>query len=299
MTNSVSCGLAAKNERSKASRSEKSGGLGKTPCVNANSRMGIAIVRSKICSTPNVADHRGVARVRDGRLDEEELDHVAAAGRDDVVEAVGRDVGAPDQAVGDLLVRVGGAQRVVQRLGAQREVADERHHPQQERDQADRREAVEEASDRVEEVPRAVKDRGERHEAEGIRRHRSPRPPCVSCPAHEHRDRNTGNTPAPCGSSCSARASSGGRSSSRPSAWAARSSRSIATRARRPCRSPTVRPSSTWPTRRRCASCSRPSAPGPARSCWSCPRSRRSPRRCSRSWRPRGCGSSPRRERRG
>ena len=46
-------GCEAKNARSNAGSLEKSGGLGNAPWVNANSRIGIAIVRSKIDSTAN------------------------------------------------------------------------------------------------------------------------------------------------------------------------------------------------------------------------------------------------------
>ena len=46
-------GCDAKNARSNAGSLEKSGGFGNAPWVNANSRIGIAIVRSKIGSTAN------------------------------------------------------------------------------------------------------------------------------------------------------------------------------------------------------------------------------------------------------
>ena len=46
-------GCEAKNARSKAGSFEKSGGFGNAPCVKAKSRIGIAIERSKICSTTN------------------------------------------------------------------------------------------------------------------------------------------------------------------------------------------------------------------------------------------------------
>ena len=48
-------GCDAKNARSNAGSFEKSGGLGNAPCVNANVRIGIAIVRSKMLST-NIDD---------------------------------------------------------------------------------------------------------------------------------------------------------------------------------------------------------------------------------------------------
>ena len=48
---SVKRGCEAKNCRSNAGISEKSGGLGNAPCVNANVRMNTAIVRSKTFST--------------------------------------------------------------------------------------------------------------------------------------------------------------------------------------------------------------------------------------------------------
>ena len=246
MTNSVSCGLDGEEREVERVEVGEVRRLGEHALREREQQHGDRDREVEDLLDAERGGDRRVARVRDRRLDEEELDDVAAARGDDVVEAVGGDVRAPDQAVGDPLVGVGGAQRVVQRLRAQREVADERDHPEQQRDQADRREAVEEASDRVEEVPRAVKDRGERHAAEGIRRPTRPsRRPRVSCPAHEHRDRNTGDAGRRAPRPARARASSAARSCSRPSGWAARSSPSTATRARPRCRSPTARPSST------------------------------------------------------
>ena len=52
-------GCWAKNARSNAGRSEKSGGFGNTPCVNANVRMSVPIIRSKISSTANDAATAG------------------------------------------------------------------------------------------------------------------------------------------------------------------------------------------------------------------------------------------------
>ena len=46
-------GCEAKKARSKAGSFEKSGGLGNAPWLKAKMRIGIAIVRSKICSTKN------------------------------------------------------------------------------------------------------------------------------------------------------------------------------------------------------------------------------------------------------
>jgi hypothetical protein len=51
--NSVNCGCEAKNARSNAGSSEKSGGLGNAPWVNAKVSTGIAMQRSKISSTAN------------------------------------------------------------------------------------------------------------------------------------------------------------------------------------------------------------------------------------------------------
>ena len=59
MTKSVNCGWEAKYDRSNASSCEKSGGLGNTPWVNANSSTGTAIVRSKMPSTANAAAMAG------------------------------------------------------------------------------------------------------------------------------------------------------------------------------------------------------------------------------------------------
>src|SRR3712207_3700177 len=50
-TNSVNRGCDAKNCRSNAGISEKSGGLGNAPCENAKLRMNTAIVASKTFST--------------------------------------------------------------------------------------------------------------------------------------------------------------------------------------------------------------------------------------------------------
>jgi hypothetical protein len=47
----VNCGCDAKNCRSNAGMSEKSGGLGNAPWLNANVRMNTAIVASKTFST--------------------------------------------------------------------------------------------------------------------------------------------------------------------------------------------------------------------------------------------------------
>ena len=57
--NSVKRGCEAKNARSKAGSLEKSGGLGKTPWVNANASTGMAIERSKMNSTENAAATAG------------------------------------------------------------------------------------------------------------------------------------------------------------------------------------------------------------------------------------------------
>ena len=59
ITNSVKRGCDAKKARSKAGRSEKSGGLGNTPWVKANVSTGTAITRSKISSTENAAATAG------------------------------------------------------------------------------------------------------------------------------------------------------------------------------------------------------------------------------------------------
>ena len=55
----MNCGWPAKNARSKAGSFEKSGGLGKAPCVNAKARIGIAMQRSKISSTVKAAATAG------------------------------------------------------------------------------------------------------------------------------------------------------------------------------------------------------------------------------------------------
>src|SRR5215204_1496976 len=51
--NRVSRGSDAKKDRSKASRSAKSGGLGNTPWVKAKIRITLPMTRSKIASTVN------------------------------------------------------------------------------------------------------------------------------------------------------------------------------------------------------------------------------------------------------
>ena len=58
-TNSVNFGCPAKNDRSNASSLAKSGGLGKTPCVNAKHRMKIAMTASKTASTQIAAPTAG------------------------------------------------------------------------------------------------------------------------------------------------------------------------------------------------------------------------------------------------
>ena len=55
ITNSANFGCDAKYERSNAFSFEKSGGFGKTPCVNANVSTTTAIERSKPVSTTNAA----------------------------------------------------------------------------------------------------------------------------------------------------------------------------------------------------------------------------------------------------
>ena len=57
--NSRNRGCDAKNCRSNAGIFEKSGGLGNTPCVNANVRMKTPITRSKTASTKNAAPTAG------------------------------------------------------------------------------------------------------------------------------------------------------------------------------------------------------------------------------------------------
>ncbi len=52
-------GCSARNARSNAGRSEKSGGFGNTPCVNANVRMSVPIITSKTTSTANEAATAG------------------------------------------------------------------------------------------------------------------------------------------------------------------------------------------------------------------------------------------------
>ena len=46
-------GCEARKARSNAGSDEKSGGFGNAPCEKAKIRIGIAIDRSKICSTKN------------------------------------------------------------------------------------------------------------------------------------------------------------------------------------------------------------------------------------------------------
>jgi hypothetical protein len=55
----VKRGCSARNARSNAGRSEKSGGFGKTPCVKAKLRMSTPIITSKTISTANVAATAG------------------------------------------------------------------------------------------------------------------------------------------------------------------------------------------------------------------------------------------------
>ena len=92
-------GCEAKNARSNAGSFEKSGGFGNAPWVNANARIGTAIVRSKIeldderrRRPPGSSSSGTDVLVRNSRID------VAAARGDDRVEAVAGEVGAPDVA---------------------------------------------------------------------------------------------------------------------------------------------------------------------------------------------------------
>ena len=57
-------GWPAKNDRSKASSLAKSGGLGKTPWLNAKARMKIAMTPSKMASTQIAAPTAGYVERR-------------------------------------------------------------------------------------------------------------------------------------------------------------------------------------------------------------------------------------------
>ena len=139
---------------------EKSGGLGKTPWVKA-----------KISTSDPDADvedrldeegrgDRRVARAGDRGLRQEQLDDVPAAGGHDVVEADGRDVGAPDASALERDGGVGGAQAVEERARAQREVEPEEQQAEQQRRPVHGGEVGEELPDRVEERGEALADGG-------------------------------------------------------------------------------------------------------------------------------------------
>ena len=76
---------------------------------------------------------RRIARAGDRGAREEQLDHVAAARRHDVVEADRREVGAPDPPPLEGDGRIGGAQAVEEGARAQRQVQPEERQPQQQR----------------------------------------------------------------------------------------------------------------------------------------------------------------------
>src|SRR5207253_6993696 len=81
----------------------------------------------------------GVARAGDRGAREKELDDVAAAGRNDVVEADGGEVSAPDAPERKRNAGVGGAQAVEVGARAQRQVQAEEDEPEQEHRPVDRR----------------------------------------------------------------------------------------------------------------------------------------------------------------
>jgi hypothetical protein len=106
---------------------------------------------------------RGIARVGDRALGQEHADHVAAARRDDVVEAVGGDVGRPDALEREALGRVGGAQDVKRGPRAERQVDRERDQRDEQRAEVDVGQAREEIADSVEEGRDVAAERGEGH----------------------------------------------------------------------------------------------------------------------------------------
>ena len=138
----------------------KSGGLGKTPWVNAK--------MSTTTPTRHVEDRlheerrrdRRIARSGDRGAREEQLDDVAAARRHDVVEADRREVGAPDPPPLEADRRIGGAQAVEERARAQGQVEPEEGQPQQQQPPVDRLEVREELPDGVEERAEALAERG-------------------------------------------------------------------------------------------------------------------------------------------
>ena len=120
-------------------------------------------------STKNAAATAGIARAGHRRLGQEQPDHVAAARRDDAVEAVAREVGAPDARNSICASGIGGAQDVERGARAQRQVDREADQREQQREPVDRREVREEGADRVEERGEGVAERGDREHAHYLR----------------------------------------------------------------------------------------------------------------------------------
>ena len=139
---------------------EKSGGFGKTPWVNAkiSTKHADGGVEDRL-DEEGCGDRR-VARAGDRGAREEQLDHVAAARGDDVVEADGREVGAPDPPPLEHGGRIGGAQAVEEGARAQRQVEAEEQQAEQQQAPVDGGQVGEELADSVEERGDAVADRG-------------------------------------------------------------------------------------------------------------------------------------------
>src|ERR1035437_2017651 len=134
---------------------EKSGGLGKTPWVNAKMSTSTPTVASKMDSTMKAA-----ATVGDRGARQEQLDDVAAAGGHDVVQAHGRDVGAPDAPPLEDGRGVGGPQAFEEGARAHREVEREEQQPKEQRRPVQGCDVREELPGGVEERAEALADRG-------------------------------------------------------------------------------------------------------------------------------------------
>src|SRR5437764_8211746 len=104
--------------------------------------------------------HGRIGRPGHRRLGQEQADDVAAAGRDDRVEAVAREVRAPDVEPSEARLRVGRAQDVERRPRAERQVGGERQQGQQQGAPVNGRQVREERVDRVEELAERVAEGG-------------------------------------------------------------------------------------------------------------------------------------------
>ena len=142
---------AKKKEMSNELSFEKSGGFGKTPWREGVDQDEHADGRVE----DRLDEERGgdgrIARPGDRGLREEQLDDVAAASRDDVVEADRRDVGAPDPPPLEADRGIGRAEAVEEGARADRQVGAEEQQAEHQRRPVHGREVAEELPDGFEE----------------------------------------------------------------------------------------------------------------------------------------------------